>query len=225
MGDKKLVQKKTVQTNSVTTRVCKPKNFIIIPKVMPTSVIDIDGEKSANYLNCPDLAPSQYAYLFKAETRFLTATNFLAQTSINTLQRQRVLDWMTVLHGKFCDTQETLFIAVNYFDRLLAGKDVIPDQLQTFAATALYTASKFEEIYPIPIDDLCGVSDGIEGIALSPISMRKAELELLKVLKFQLNPPLKNHFLRRCSMAAGATVELHVLSKFLIEVTFFLHIC
>ena len=48
---------------------------------------------------------------------------------------------------------ETLFITVNIMDRYLSRKRLSEEQLELLAITALFVASKFQEIYPPPTRD------------------------------------------------------------------------
>lgn len=68
-------------------------------------------------------------------------------------------------------------------------------QLQLVGVTAMFLASKFEEMYPPEISDFAYVTDR----AYSTAQIRDMEMNILRVLKFQLGRPHPLQFLRRAS--------------------------
>ena len=203
----------------------KPSDWLVVPERKPNDIINIDTDMES-YLMCPSLAPAQYAYLQKIECRFMTEQGFLKKTQLSTRDRVNIVNWMTQVHRQYGDQQESLFLAINFFDRFLAARpqgSTIISQLppvsmaQRVAATALYVSTKFEEIYAPSIDQICSATDVPRS---TPPEIRRVEFDMLRALRFRVNPPLLNHFLRRCSKAAGATALLHSLGKYLIEVSY-----
>lgn len=68
-------------------------------------------------------------------------------------------------------------------------------QLQLVGVTAMFLASKYEEMYPPEISDFAYVTDR----AYTTAQIREMEMNILRVLKFQLGRPLPLQFLRRAS--------------------------
>lgn len=68
-------------------------------------------------------------------------------------------------------------------------------QLQLVGVTAMFLASKYEEMYPPEISDFAYVTDR----AYTTAQIRDMEMKILRVLKFQLGRPLPLQFLRRAS--------------------------
>lgn len=68
-------------------------------------------------------------------------------------------------------------------------------QLQLVGVTAMFLASKYEEMYPPEISDFAYVTDR----AYTTAQIRDMEMTILRVLKFQLGRPLPLQFLRRAS--------------------------
>ena len=68
-------------------------------------------------------------------------------------------------------------------------------QLQLVGVTAMFLASKYEEMYPPEISDFAYVTDK----AYTTAQIRDMEMTILRVLKFQLGRPLPLQFLRRAS--------------------------
>lgn len=54
--------------------------------------------------------------------------------------------------------EETLFLTVNLVDRFLEKQTVKKDKLQLVGLVALLLASKYEETYALPVNDLVIIS-------------------------------------------------------------------
>jgi G2/mitotic-specific cyclin-B, other len=70
------------------------------------------------------------------------------QNSITASMRAMLVDWLVDIHSKFRCVPETLHLTVNIIDRYLSTVEVTRDILQLVGVTALFLASKYEEIYP-----------------------------------------------------------------------------
>lgn len=106
--------------------------------------------------------------------------------------RAVLIDWMM----EVCETEkqhrETFHLAVDYVDRYLESSDHVPlDQFQLIGTTALFIASKYEEIYPPKLDDFVQYTDN----ACSDIDVRKMEIVMLKCLQWTLSPVTSLHWL------------------------------
>lgn len=66
--------------------------------------------------------------------------------------RSILVDWLIDVHKKFQLRTQTLFMAVNIIDRILALVEVAKHRFQLLGVTALFISSKFEEIYPPELD-------------------------------------------------------------------------
>ena len=87
--------------------------------------------------------------------------------------------------------------------------------LQLVGVTAMFVASKYEEMYPPEIGDFAFVTDN----TYTKFQIRQMEMKILRVLNFSLGRPLPLHFLRRASKIGEVDVELHTLAKYLMELT------
>jgi hypothetical protein len=65
---------------------------------------------------------------------------------------------MISVHLKFKLKEETLFLAINIIDRFLSQQTITKDKFQLIATTALFIATKYEEIYPPTGQELLTVS-------------------------------------------------------------------
>ena len=113
------------------------------------------------------------------EGRFLPKAGYMAQQSdINEKMRAILIDWLVDVHLKFKLINETLFLTVNLIDRYLAEAQVSRQKLQLVGITALFTACKYEEIYPPDLKDFVYVTDK----AYTKKQIIQMEEKMLKVL-------------------------------------------
>lgn len=83
-----------------------------------------------------------------------------------------------------------------FFFPLVHQDNPVPKkQLQLVGVTAMFLASKYEEMYPPEISDFAYVTDR----AYTTAQIREMEMTILRVLKFRLGRPLPLQFLRRAS--------------------------
>ncbi|XP_069348503.1 G2/mitotic-specific cyclin-B1 isoform X3 [Eulemur rufifrons] len=99
--------------------------------------------------------------------------------------------------------------------RLLENNCVPKKMLQLVGVTAMFIASKYEEMYPPEIGDFAFVTDN----TYTKHQIRQMEMKILRALNFSLGRPLPLHFLRRASKIGEVDVEQHTLAKYLMELT------
>ena len=71
------------------------------------------------------------------------------QTDINAKMRSILIDWLVEVHLKFKLMPETLYLTVNLIDRFLEKEQIMRNKLQLVGVTAMFMASKYEEIEEI----------------------------------------------------------------------------
>ena len=116
-----------------------------------------------------------------------------SQTDVTPRMRAILIDWMVEVHLKFKLQAQTLYIAVNVLDRFLERKIVVRDELQLIGCTALWTASKIEEIYAPEVQDFVLISDR----AFKRSDLLAMEGQMLNVLGFTMTFPTHYIFLTR----------------------------
>lgn len=78
---------------------------------------------------------------------------------------------------------------------ILQNNKVTKRLLQLVGVTAMFIASKYEEMYPPEIGDFAFVTDH----TYTNLQIRQMEMKILRSLDFNLGRPLPLHFLRRAS--------------------------
>lgn len=81
------------------------------------------------------------------------------QKDINEKMRAILIDWLIDVHLKFKLVNETMFLTVNLIDRYLEKSQVSRQKLQLVGVTAMFIATKYEEIYPPDLRDFVYVTD------------------------------------------------------------------
>ncbi|XP_041961726.1 G1/S-specific cyclin-E2 isoform X1 [Alosa sapidissima] len=99
--------------------------------------------------------------------------------------RAILLDWLMEVSEAYSLHRETFYLAQDFFDRfMLTQSEVAKNQLQLIGITALFIASKLEEIYPPKLHEFAYVTDG----ACEEEEILGMELIMLKALKWELCP-------------------------------------
>lgn len=112
----------------------------------------------------------------------VTSKPLLRQTEINKRMRCILFDWLLQLHQKYNLKRRTMFLCSNIFDRYLEKVFVPRKSLQLVGLASLLIASKFEDIHPPEIKDLCSLCDN----AYSKESLLAIEADMLYRLDFNL---------------------------------------
>lgn len=96
--------------------------------------------------------------------------------------RAILIDWLVDVHAKFKMNHQTLFLAVNLIDRYLEQAEVPRTQLQLVGISALFIASKYEEIYPPDLKDFVKCCDN----TYTAEQILEVESHIILVLNFNL---------------------------------------
>ena len=70
-----------------------------------------------------------------------------------------LFDWLVDVHKKYKLRPETLFLSRHLVDGYLRNNFIHQNQLQLVGITALFIASKYEEIYPPLLKDFVKITD------------------------------------------------------------------
>lgn len=179
-------------------------------------VDNIDEKDKNNIQMISEYANDIYAYLMRLENIYAIRSNFLEnQMDVTPKMRSVLLDWINEVHHQFNLEVETFHMTVSMIDRYLQSTSSTPRKhLQLVGVTALFMASKYEEMMPPEINDFVYVTDD----TYSKRQILQMEMKIFKALDFNLCKPLPIHFLRRYMKAAGSSNERQYLaSKYFIE--------
>ncbi|XP_009703288.1 PREDICTED: G2/mitotic-specific cyclin-B1, partial [Cariama cristata] len=176
---------------------------------------DVDAEDHDDLYLCSNYANDIYKYLRDLEENQPIRPRYLASQEINGKMRAILIDWLVQVQVKFSLQQDTLYLAVAIIDRFLQDNAASTKTLQLVGVTAIFIASKYEEIFPPFIGDFAYVTDH----TYTTVQIREMEVKILKALDFSLSRPLPSQFLRRASKIAEADLEEHVLAKYLMELS------
>merc|ERR1711981_298301 len=183
---------------------------------VPADVADIDGAADqGNPQLCVEYASAIYSYLRRVEDGLSIREDFLQGCPVNGKMRAVLVDWLVEVHSQFKLLQETLYMTVYVIDKFLQseGFTIRREKLQLVGVTAMFIASKVEEIYCPEISDFVYITDN----AYSSAEIREMELRMLRTLGFNFSRPHPLHFLRRNSKAGDVNVLEHTLAKYLVE--------
>ncbi|XP_055015994.1 G2/mitotic-specific cyclin-B1 isoform X2 [Boleophthalmus pectinirostris] len=183
--------------------------------LLHTAIRDVDADDFNNPMLCSEYVKDIYKYLRVLEAEQNVRPNFLQGQEVTGNMRAILIDWLVQVSIKFRLLQETMYMTVAIIDRFLQDNSVPKKQLQLVGVTAMFLASKFEEMYPPEISDFAYVTDH----AYTPAQIRSMERNILGALKFKLGRPVPLQFLRRASKIHEVTAEQHTLAKYLLELT------
>uniref|UniRef100_A0A8C5U9J1 Cyclin B1 n=1 Tax=Malurus cyaneus samueli TaxID=2593467 RepID=A0A8C5U9J1_9PASS len=151
-----------------------------------------------NYLRCMEVVTTSINPIPSTQENRLVRYQYLAGQEISGDMRAVLVDWLVQTHMFFKFQQETLFLTVSIIDRFLQVSISHLTDLQLLGVTALYIASKYEEIVVPCIGDFSCITDQ----TFSKAHIIHMERKILKALDFSLGCPLPPHFLKRASKIA-----------------------
>lgn len=100
-----------------------------------------------------------------------------------------LLDWLMEVAGEYRFKRETYYLAISHIDRYLMTQTVERDAFQLIGLAALSVAVKTEEIKVLKLEELAKAAD----YAYDEDAIRKAEMNLLKTLKWKIYPTTPYH--------------------------------
>ncbi|NXN53341.1 CCNB1 protein, partial [Rynchops niger] len=176
-------------------------------------VVDVDDGDDPNL--CSSYVKDIYKYLRVLEENKPIRPKYLDGQEINGNMRAMLIDWLVQVQVKFKFHQETLYMAVGITDCFLQDNPVSKKTLQLVGITAMFIASKYEEIFPPHIEDFAYITDS----TYTTSQICQMEVKILQALDFSLGRPVPPHFLRRISKITEADLTQHTLAKYLMELS------
>lgn len=177
---------------------------------------DLDMEDIEDPLMAAEYAVDIFKYLREIEPKTQPNPDYMDyQDDLEWKMRGILVDWLIEVHTRFHLLPETLFLAVNIIDRFLSAKVVQLDRLQLVGVTAMFIASKYEEVLSPHVANFRHVAD--DGFTEQEIL--SAERLMLSALDYNLSYPNPMNFLRRISKADNYDIQTRTLGKYLMEIS------
>ena len=176
---------------------------------------NLDEEDMDDPLMVAEYVHEIFDYMKQLEITTMPNPDYMDnQGELEWKMRGILVDWLLEVHTRFRLLPETLFLAVNIIDRFLSTKVVQLDRLQLVGVTAMFIASKYEEVLSPHVQNFVHVAD--DGFPESEIL--SAERFVLSSLDYDLSYPNPMNFLRRISKADNYDIQTRTLGKYLLEI-------
>lgn len=189
-------------------------------KVFPLSIPNIDASDMKDPFMVSEYVQDIYKYLKQKEEEARIKEDFLKSHSSTPRMRKILIDWISDVQSSFNFLPETLYLSTAIIDQYLQLNPTIGrDNLQLVGTTAMFIASKYEEIVIPLLSDFVYICDDF----YTKAEILKMEKEMAKKLDFKFNIPLSIQFYRRCSKVGNATQESYSLGKYILELSLLDH--
>jgi cyclin B len=133
-----------------------------------------------------------FNYYFEIESNYLPISNYMDnQNDINEKMRGILNDWLIEVHLKYKLVPDTMYLTINLIDRFLSKKKILRTKLQLVGVTAMFIASKYEEIFPPEAKDFVYITDN----ACNKKELLNMEVDMLSTLNFDITIPSQYRFL------------------------------
>jgi cyclin B len=154
------------------------------------------------------------SHFYEVESDFLPIPNYMNnQEDINQRMRSILLDWLIDVHLKYKLVPETYYITINLIDRFLSSNVIMRNKLQLIGVTAMFIASKYEDIYPPEVRDFVYITDN----AYTKQQLLKMERKLYISINYDLTFPTPYRFLEIFKKKLNLDDKTFFLSQFLLE--------
>ncbi|KAI8979656.1 cyclin-like protein [Mycotypha africana] len=189
-----------------------------VRKSMRSTSASFTDEQQKDPMMVAEYADEIYEHLYDTEVKMLPDANYLNVQSpeFSWGMRSILIDWVIEIHFLFGLMPETLFLAVNIIDRFLSVRQIALGKMQLVGLTALFIASKFEELASPLINDYLHMTDN----NYNESQMKEAERFILDALDFRLLYPHPLNFIRRiCSRDDFNDINVRTLAKYFAEIS------
>ncbi|XP_060516821.1 G2/mitotic-specific cyclin-B3 isoform X2 [Cylas formicarius] len=180
---------------------------------VPPGIRDFDKENWNDIYQVSHYAMDIFNYYKEREKMFPIGDYMERQVCLTKMMRSQLVDWMVEIQESFELNHETLYLGVKLVDMYLDRVTVSKEMLQLVGAAAMFIASKFDERIPPMIDDFLYICDG----AYTRREMIRMEINLLKIIDFNLGIPISYRFLRRFARCARITMPILTLARYILE--------
>jgi hypothetical protein len=176
----------------------------------------LEKEDLEDPLMVAEYATEIFEYLRDLEVKSIPNPNYMShQDDLEWKMRGILVDWLIEVHTRFHLLPETLFLAVNIIDRFLSEKVVPLIRLQLVGITAMFIASKYEEVLSPHVENFKRIADD----EYDEAEILSAERFVLTTLNYDLSYPNPMNFLRRVSKADNYDFQSRSIGKYLMEIS------
>ena len=191
-----------------------------IKQALEQGVMDLDAEDIDDPLMVAEYVAEIFEYLKGLEEPTMPNPNYMDhQSHLEWHLRGVLVDWLIEVHTRFHLLPETIFLAINIIDRFLSSRIVQLEKLQLVGITAMFIASKYEEVLSPHVQNFKHVADD----GFSEEEILKAERFVLETLNYDLSYPNPMNFLRRISKADSYDIHTRTIGKYLLEISLLDH--
>uniref|UniRef100_A0A915PY73 Cyclin N-terminal domain-containing protein n=1 Tax=Setaria digitata TaxID=48799 RepID=A0A915PY73_9BILA len=209
-GDQNLKQKPTsneVVPSAVPSRPKPVAKKLLKPLPFSDGKRSFDDIYNNEVVYCEQYATDSWEYLFYIENKGVVPPNFLHGSRVTPRNRMTALDWITRMQITFKLLPETQLTTVNLFDRCLMARRFTLEkkEIQLISLGCAIVAAKYEEIYPPEITEYLSSCDNTKQ------EIMRAEINVLRLLNFDLRYPRSIQFIRR--LTEHYDLSVHTLAK------------
>lgn len=191
-----------------------------IKEAFQAGVPDLDAEDFDDPLMVAEYVVEIFDYLKVLEEATMPNPDYMEhQEHLEWHLRGVLVDWLVEVHTRFHLLPETIFLAINIVDRFLSARVVELEKLQLVGVTAMFIASKYEEVLSPHVQNFKHVADD----SFTEEDILKAERFVLAALNYDLSYPNPMNFLRRISKADNYDIQTRTLGKYLLEISLLDH--
>ena len=104
------------------------------------------------------------------------------QKEVDLDMRAKLIDWMVYVHLRLSLSQQSLFLAVQLLDRVLAKQEIAKTFLQLLGITVLFVACKYQEVHTYDINQFLAATNQLYTHA----QLLSMEFLVLNTLSFQI---------------------------------------
>jgi hypothetical protein len=175
---------------------------------------DIDARDRDDPQSVTAYVQDMFEYYREQEHRAVVDPQYMEdQLFITERMRGILVDWMYLVVSRLKLSADCFHLAVNILDRYLAEKKANKRNLQLVGTAAVFIASKYEDIYAAPADDLVYLCDK----AYTHEQIYSMEEKILKTLNYQISIPTTYKFFLRYLNAAHTNKEIANLSNYILD--------
>lgn len=186
-----------------------------VKQAFDDGVPDLDADDHEDPLMVAEYVVEIFEYFKDLETTTMPNPDYMEhQEHLTWQERHTLVDWLIEVHEKFNLLPETLYLAMNIIDRFLSTKVVQLEKFQLVGITAMFIASKYEEVMSPHVSNFSYVARN----DYSDAEILSAERYILSALNYDLSYPNPMNFLRRISKADNYDIQTRTLGKYLLEI-------